>query len=71
MAQEHRSATSVTFGASRWQAAPSRVDIAMQPTAGARTIDLRGSFRSAQAMAGSGALVFEGELLEGPRFPVH
>ena len=37
------------------------------PTKGARVVDLRGSFTSGQLLAGTGALVFEGELLEGPR----
>ncbi len=71
MAQENRLASAVSLGASRWHAGAVGIDAKMQPTAGAQCIDLRGSFRSAQSLAGSGALVFEGELLEGPRFQVH
>lgn len=71
MAQENRSVWSVSHGAPRWPAAPTRIDAPLQPTAAARAIDMRGSFRSAQALAGSGVLVFEGEILDGPRFPVH
>jgi hypothetical protein len=43
----------------------------LKPTAGARAFDLRGSWNSGQVLAGSGALVFEGEVLEGSREAVH
>jgi hypothetical protein len=43
----------------------------MQPTAGARAFDLRGSWNSGQVLAGTGALVFEGEVLEGSRTAIH
>ncbi|MCU0791178.1 MAG: hypothetical protein MUE79_09035 [Nitratireductor sp.] len=43
----------------------------MRRTPAARSIEVAGSFRDGQALAGSGALVFEGELLEGPRFRLH
>lgn len=65
MAQENNTALlTASFGARAHFAA-------LQPTVGAHTIDLRGSFNSGQALAGSGVLSFEGEILEGPRFPVH
>ncbi len=43
----------------------------MRRTPAARSIEVAGSFRDGQSLAGTGALVFEGELLEGPRFAVH
>ena len=43
----------------------------MRRTPSARSIEVAGSFRDGQALAGTGALVFEGEVLEGPRFPLH
>lgn len=46
----------------------SREDGRLRPTQSASVIDFRGSFaRNGQMLAGSGALVFEGEVLEGLR----
>lgn len=71
MAQENSTALlTASFGA-RAHFAALRANAPLQPTVGAHTIDLRGSFNSGQALAGSGVLSFEGEILEGPRFPVH
>ncbi len=67
MAQENRSISAVAPGVSSWRVLPARSNAQLQPTTGAQCIDLRGSFRSAQMLAGTGALVFEGELLEGVR----
>jgi len=45
-----------------------REDGRMRPTQAASVIDFRGSFaRNGQMLAGSGALVFEGEVLDGLR----
>jgi hypothetical protein len=68
MAQENRFAHHVAPGANfRWDAEQP----AMQRTPGARTVEFGGTFRDGQALAGSGALVFEGEVLDGPRFRLH
>jgi len=68
MAQQNRFADHVAPGANfRWDVEQP----AMQRTPGARSIELCGSFRDGQALAGSGALVFEGEVLDGPRFRLH
>lgn len=50
----------------RWIVAERR-DGRMQPTRSARVVDLRGSFANGQMLAGTGALSFEGEVLEGLR----
>jgi hypothetical protein len=44
---------------------------AMKPTRGAKVIDLRGTFGCGQKLAGTGELVFEGELLELPARRLH
>jgi hypothetical protein len=68
MAQENRFAHHVAPGATfRWDADKP----AMQRTPSARSIELCGTFRDGQALAGTGALVFEGEVLDGPRFRLH
>jgi hypothetical protein len=68
MAQENRFAHHVASGANfRWNGQ----EASMQRTPGARSIELAGTFRDGQSLAGSGALVFEGEVLDGPRFPLH
>ena len=52
----------VEFGSRpRWIV--SRDNASLKPTAGARVVDLRGSFANGQLLAGTGALVFEGETL--------
>jgi hypothetical protein len=43
----------------------------MRRTPAARSIEVAGSLRDGQSLAGTGALVFEGELLDGPRFSLH
>ncbi len=43
----------------------------MRRTPAARSIEVAGTFRDGQSLAGTGALVFEGELLDGPRVAVH
>ena len=43
----------------------------MRRTQAARSIEVAGSMRDGQALAGTGALVFEGEILDGPRFQIH
>jgi hypothetical protein len=55
----------------RFEMSAGKQQATMQPTAGARAFDLRGSWNSGQVLAGSGALVFEGEVLEGPRTAIH
>jgi hypothetical protein len=40
--------------------------VPMTPTPNATVVDLRGDCSNGQQLAGSGALVFEGELLERP-----
>jgi hypothetical protein len=55
----------------RFEISAGKQQARMQPTAGARSFDLRGSWNSGQVLAGTGALVFEGEVLEGPRTAIH
>lgn len=62
--QVHQAAARMAFP---WESPSS----SMRRTPAARSIEVAGSFRDGQSLAGTGALVFEGELLEGPRFPLH
>lgn len=67
MTSEHRMTARVEFESRPRWIVGERADERLRPTPGARVIDVRGSFASAQAVSGSGELCFEGEILEGLR----
>lgn len=68
MAREFRMCAQIESTARpNWLAGAAETISPMQPTPGARVINLRGSFANGQNLAGSGALVFEGEVLEAVR----
>ena len=72
MAQENRlEMQGNTGGPIRWELASGNHVAPILPTPGARSFDLRGTWKSGQALAGTGALVFEGEVLDEMRSAVH
>lgn len=67
MTSEHRMTPRVEVDfRGRWLHAPQNA-AAERRAQSVRAFDLRGSFANGQSLAGSGALVFEGEVLEGLR----
>jgi len=68
MAQENRQEMQGNAGGHiRWELASGNHVAPMLPTPGARSFDLRGAWKSGQSLAGTGALVFEGEVLDDAR----